>query len=160
MICRLIIITIIIVNSSNDFIYQYLQIASCVIIALIHYICKPYHNDLLNVFDGVVLQFLVLVSVLPLVEFFDSFNANLVVGIAFILVILPSAIFVTMKLITSRRKIKRLIGYCYLKCSQLRLRSQHYNEIPLDDTDSETQPTDFGVVIDDSRRINATVCTV
>ena len=160
MICRLIIITIIIANSSNDFIYQYLLIASCVIIALIHYIFKPYHNHLLNVFDGVVLQFLVLVSVLPLVEFFDSFNANLVVVIAFILVVLPSAIFIIMKLITSRGKIKSLIGYCYFKCSQLRLRSQRYNEIPLDDTGSGAPPTDFGVVIDDRRKINATVCTV
>ena len=125
---------------------------------MIHYICKPYHNHLLNVFDGVVLQFLVLVSVLPLVEFFDSFNTNLVVVIAFILVILPSAIFITMKLITSRGKIKSLIGYCYFKCSQLHLRSEDYNEIPLDDTGSETPPTDFGVVIDDRRRVNATVC--
>ena len=98
---------------------------------------------MLNVFDGVVLQFLVLVSVLPLVEFFDSFNTNLVVVIAFILVILPSAIFITMKLITSRGKMKSLIGYCYFKCSQLRLRSEDYNEIPLDDTGSETPPTDL-----------------
>ena len=83
MICRLVIITIVIINSSNNFIVRYSLIAACVIMCLIHQIVRPYSNQFLNAFDGVVLHFMVLVSVLPLVEFFDSFDSNAVVGIAF-----------------------------------------------------------------------------
>ena len=72
MICRLVIITIIIVNSSNSFIVRYSLIATCVIMALIHQIVRPYSNQFLNVLDGAVLHYMVLVSVMPLVEFFDS----------------------------------------------------------------------------------------
>ena len=160
MICRLVIITLIIASSSNDFAFQYLLISSSVIIALIHHILKPYHNHLLNVFDGAVLQLLVLVSVLPLVEFFDSFNPTLVVGITFILVILPSLSFITMKVITNKSNIKGMIGNCFVKCSQFHIRSRGYDEVPLDDPVSESPTNDFGIVIDDTRRVNATVCAM
>ena len=155
MICRLVIITIIISSSSNDFVFQYLLISACVIMALIHHIMKPYQNYMLNVFDGVILQLLILVSVLPLVESFGGFNSDVVVGIAFILVILPSVIFVIMKLMTNRGKIKRLIGYCYLKCSQFCLQSKGDGNV-----DSETSPNDFDIIVDDSMRRNAAVCSV
>ena len=160
MICRLLIIAIIIASSSNDFIFQYLLISASVIIALIHHILKPYNNHLLNVFDGAVLQLLVLVSVLPLAEFFDSFNPTLVVVITFVLVILPSVSFITMKLITNRKNIKGVIGHCCLKWSQFHLRLKSYDDIPLDDSVLKTSYSDYGIIIDDSRRINATVCTV
>ena len=87
MICRLVIIGIIISNSSNDSIFQYFLITACVVMALIHQILKPYSNSLLNEFDGTILHFLVLVSVLPLMDFLDSFDTNLLVGITCILVI-------------------------------------------------------------------------
>ena len=58
MICRLVIITIIIANSFNDFVLQYSLIAACVITTLIHQILKPYSNPLLNDFDGTILQFI------------------------------------------------------------------------------------------------------
>ena len=90
MICRLVIITIFIVNSSNDFIVQFSLIAACIIIALIHHILRPYSNDFLNVFDGAILQLITLVSVLPLAEYYDSFDSDLLVGLASILVTLPS----------------------------------------------------------------------
>ena len=79
MICRLVIIIIIIANSTNDFIFRYLLIIASVIMDLIHQILRPYSNSLLNVLDGIILHLLVLVSVLPLVEFFNSFDSNLVV---------------------------------------------------------------------------------
>ena len=73
MICRLVIIVIIIANSSNDFVLQYSLITVCVITALIHLILKPYSNPLLNDFDGTILQLLILCSALtPFVEFIDD----------------------------------------------------------------------------------------
>ena len=160
MICRLVIITIIIANSSSDFVFQYLLITACVAMALIHHSLKPYSSSLLNVFDGIILHFLVLVSVSPLVESFDSVNSNLIVGITFILVILPLLIFITMSLMINKEKIKRLSEYCYTKCTQLRIRSNNYLEIPLDEPEESSDEEEFVNVIDDSRRVNVTICDV
>ena len=119
MICRLVIITIIIVNSSNSFIVRYSLIATCVIMDLIHQIVRPYSNQFLNVFDGALLHYMVLVSVMPLVEFFDSFDSNVVVGIAFILIILPSVNYLIMIIMINKAKLKKLIiNGCY-KCTHL-----------------------------------------
>ena len=126
MICRLVIITIIIANPSNNFVFQYSLITACVIMASIHQQLKPYSNSLLNDFDGTILQFLVLISALPLVNF-HNFGENLLVTVTFILVVLPLLIFITMSLMINKDKIKKLPGYCYTKCSQLRIR---YHEIP------------------------------
>ena len=155
MTCRLLIITIIIANLSNDFVFQYLLITTCVIMALIHQLLKPYSNSLLNDFDGTILLFLVLVSVLPLVGFFNNFDANLLIGITFILVILPLLIFITMSLMINKEKIKKLTGYCNIKFTQLR--SKRYHKIPLNETE---EPEEFINIIDDSRRVNATICDV
>ena len=160
MICRLVIITIIIANSSNDFVFQYLLITACVAMALIHHSLRPYSSSLLNVFDGVILHFLVLVSVSPLVESLDSVNSNLLVGITFILVILPLLTFITMSLMINKEKIKRLPEYCYTKCVQLRIRLKKYLEIPLDEPEESSDEEEFVNVIDDSRRVNATICDV
>ena len=158
MICRLLIITIVIVNSSNDFIFRYLFITVCVIMALIHQILRPYSNDVLNDFDGVILHLFVLVSVLPMVESFTNFDANLLVGITFVLIILPLLIFIIMSLMINKENIKRLPRYCYTKCTQLHVRLRNYNEIPLNATE-ESSP-EYISVIDDSKRINATICDV
>ena len=153
MICRLIIITIVIANPSNDFIFQYLLLIACVIMALIHQIFRPYSNSVLNMFDGAIFHFLIVVSVFPLAEFYNNFDSKLVVGITFILVIFPALIFITMSLMINKEKLKKLPGYCYFKCSQLYLK--HHNEIPLNDIEESNEYID---VIDDSRRINAMIC--
>ena len=84
-------------------------------------------------FDGTILHFLVLVSVLPLGEIFDDYNSNLLVGITFILIILPLLIFITMTLMLNKEKIKKLPGYCSSKCSQL-----HYNQIPMNEIEESS----------------------
>ena len=156
MICRLVIIIIIIANSSNDFVFQYLLITACVIMASIHQNLKPYSNSLLNDFDGTILQFLVLISALPLVDFYN-FGANLLVGITFILVVLPLLIFITMSLMINTEKIKKLPGHCYIKCTQLH--SKKYHEIPLNEPE-KSPDQEYVTVIDDSTRVNATICDV
>ena len=89
MICRLVIIIIIIVNSPNDFTAHYLIITTCIIMALLHQIWRPYADDYLNLFDGVILHLTISVSFLPLVELFDDFNLNLVTGTIYTLVLSP-----------------------------------------------------------------------
>ena len=55
MMCQLVIITIVIADSSNDLVAKYLLIAVCGIIALIHLLIKPYNNEILNKYDGMIL---------------------------------------------------------------------------------------------------------
>ena len=80
MICRLLIITIIIINSFNTFIADYLLISACLLIALIHLMFKPYNNKTLNKLDGMILQTIVLVTALPLLD--DGFDSAFVTTIA------------------------------------------------------------------------------
>ena len=160
MICRLVIIIIVISDPSNDFILQYFLISFCVIVALLHQILRPYSSSMLNVFDGIILHFLVLVSVLPLGGLFNESNSNLLVGITLILINLPLLIIITMTLIINKEKIKKLPGYCYSKCSQLHLRN--YNKIPMNEIEGSTDEDEHVNVIDDSTRsrVNVTVCDV
>ena len=158
MICRLVIITIIIVDSSNDFVLQYLQLAVCVVTTLIHLILKPYSNSLLNDFDGAILLLLILISALPLVKFFDDSDTAVLMGITFATVMLPLVIFIAMSLMINKEKIKKFPIYCYTKCSQIQLRK--YNQIPLEEVEESADEEEYVSVIDDSRRINATICDV
>ena len=154
MICRLVIIVIIIVNSSNDFVTHYLIITACVVINLIHQLLKPYKDHHLNLFDGGILNLTILVSVLPLVEFFDSFDPNLVTGTLYVLVLLPLVSLIIMKLLIHRRNIKEMIVYCSTtKCK----RSRNDNEISLNDCETQLIKE---VVVDDNMRKNALIVEV
>ena len=150
MICRLLIIVIITVNSPNDFTTLYLIIIACVAMALTHQLLKPYRDDYLNMFDGAVLHLTILVSVLPLVEFFDSLNSNLVLGTAYVSVLLPLAGLITMKLVIHRRNIRNMINYC--KCK----RSRNVDEVALNDCQVQLL-REFDVIVDDNMRRNATI---
>ena len=155
MICRLFIITIIIANSSNNFAFHYLLIATNVITTLIHQLLKPYSSSLLNDFDGTILHILVLVSALPLVEFFNKFDTSLLAGITYISVMLPLFVFITMSIMINKENIKRLPGYCYTKCTQLHFKK--YDELSLNEMSDEVEYVNY---IDDSNRVNATICDV
>ena len=157
MICRLVIIVIIIVNSPNDFTTRYLIITACVIMDLMHHILKPYRDNKLNLFDGVVLHLAILVSFLPLVEFFDSFNSDLVIGAAYVLVLLPLVGLITMKLLIHRRNIAKMIYYCinFITCPH----SRNNNDIPLKDCQEQLLRED-GVIVDNNIKRNAITADV
>ena len=60
--------------------------------ASIHLIVKPYAHVALNVFDGTVLQIMILVAVLPFGEHYDNFGSHLILTlayVAYVLVLLP-----------------------------------------------------------------------
>ena len=67
MICRLVIILLVIVKiSDDDFTTQYLLISSCALMQLIHVLVRPYASTVHNIFDGIILQLIVIISVLRL----------------------------------------------------------------------------------------------
>ena len=68
MICRLLIIVIIIANPSNSDLSQFLLIFSSVILAFIPITLKPYKHKILYIFDGLILQLVVLATLIPLAD--------------------------------------------------------------------------------------------
>ena len=100
MICRLLIITIVIVNSSNEFVANYLLVVVCVIKELIHAIMKPYNKGILNKFDGIILHLIIFVAALTLLDDIDSLS---VMTTAYALVFLPLLIFFRNDLVITQR---------------------------------------------------------
>ena len=152
MICRLIIISVIIANLSEAFISRYLLITITTIMALIHLLVRPYADNILNMFDGAVLQLLILVTVLPLFEYFDTFDSYLVIGIASILVILPLVQLIVMKVFTSKQTLKDITKRTI---KQLPSQNLAQGNAPVNDVVC----TNFvNLSIDDDMRRNAIVC--
>ena len=63
-----------------------------------------------------------------------------------------------MSLMIKKEKLKKLPGYCYFKGLQLYLK--YHSENPLEETEELSNENELINVIDDSRRINATICDV
>jgi len=143
MICRLVIIVVFIAGSSNASLAHYILIVLCVIASTIHLMVRPYHYKKLNIFDGLILMLINFVTVLPL---FDTLNSNIVVGIAFTLMILPLVMFLVMVLLLCKEKLKKALDYCSASSKD---DSSENAEVPM---------SDIGLVIDDSMRIHATIC--
>ena len=155
MICRLITITIIIANLPEAFISRYLMITASTIISLIHLVVKPYVDNVLNMSDGAILHLMVLVTALPLFEYFDTFDSSLVVGIAIVLVVLPSVLFVVMKLLASKQTLNEAIKKILKRIS---LYNKAHEDAPVSDAVNTTPNNNFDLIIDENMRKNATVC--
>ena len=148
MICRLVIITILIINSSN--ITSYMLIAVCGIISLVHVLVKPYNNKLLNKFDSIILQLIILITALPL---FVDIDSSLVITVAFVLVILPLLNFIAMILFLNKNNITKII-------SRFTINKELTNTCSDDVNNNETAMKEFNYIVDDSTRENVkiTVC--
>ena len=154
MICRLIIITIIIANIPEEFISRYLLFTATTVIALIHLVVRPYTDNILNISDGAILQLMVLVSALPLFEYFDTFDSSFAVGMAFVLVILPLVQFVVLMIFVSKQKIIETIKNTI---NHFTFQFKSHTGEP-DNINNNTVSNDFDLVINDSMRRNATIC--
>ena len=124
--------------------------------ALLHHLWRPYTDNRLNLFDGVTLQLIILISNLPLIEFFDSFDTKLVIVTIYVLVLLPLMGLIAVKIWIHRNNTRVMIVYCsaLIKCK----RSRNNDLIPL--CDCETQLLKDVIIVDDSRRRNATIVDV
>ena len=155
MICRFLIIIVTVVNPPNNFTAHYLIITSSVIMDLIHQLCRPYVDNYLNLFDGAILHLAIFISFLSLVEFFDSFDSDLVIGTVYGLIILPLIGLITMKLLIHRRKIRNMAAYCILKCKN----SKKNDEFLLSDLETHLLK-EVSIIVDDNMRRNATIVDV
>ena len=132
MICRLLIITIVIVVTFNHMVANYLLVTVCAIIALIQLLTKPYNNEILNRLDGVILHIMIFITALPL---FDDLDSPLVITIiAFVLLFLPLLIIIVMTLYLHKDDIQKFAMRVKLKNKSPRRKDVcSKNEIPMDD---------------------------
>ena len=154
MICRLIVIAIVIGNSSNNFVSNYVLAIACGVIALVQIIVKPYNNEILNKFDGIILQLICFTAILP---WLDDFTSLLVIVIAFILIILPLLNFTAMTLFLHKDDLKQTFIKFTAKF-KLSNNSNKSNNNSIEE--SETPQSKFHFITDDSKRKNATICDV
>ena len=150
MICRLFIITIVIANSSNEFVANYLLTVVCVITELIHVTVKPYSKEILNKFDGIILHLIIFVAALTLLDDIDSPS---VMTTVYALVLLPLLTFFVMTLLLHKDELKKVITHFTLK-----------DELPDTSTDvndnNEVPMREFHHIVDDSARkkVTVTIC--
>ena len=151
MICRLVIITIVIANSSNELVASYVLIVACVIIALIHLTVKPYNNEILNKFDGVILHLIICIVALPLIDDFDS---PLVTTTSFMLVILPLLIFIALTLFLHKDNLKKIVKHVTFNSH---ITNNNNNDAAISD---DIRMKEFDNIVDDGMRQNvtATIC--
>ena len=155
MICRLVIILLVIVKISDDFTTQYLLISSCALMGLIHILVRPYANAIHNILDGILLQLIVIISVLPIVEIVDNYDETFVVVIAYLLVILPLTSFMAIKFWINKNNIQNSFKHLMIIVSHAK-----GNEIATNDTQQPVEMREFRIVVDDEMRRNATVVDV
>ena len=151
MICRVVIITVVIINSANDFVAHYMLIIICGIIALIHVTVRPYNIDILNKLDGVILHLIIFITALPLLNDFDS---PLVISMAFVLVIVPLLNFIGMTLFLHKDNLKNIVT-TYFTIKNVSPKS---NDVSNGVTNNEIPTKEFDLIVDDSMRENATIC--
>ena len=151
MICRIVIIILNIARISDAITTQYLLISVCALIEFIHLMVRPYTSTIHNIFDGIILQLIVIISVLPIVEFMDNYDKTLVMTMTYILLILPIASFITINLLINKHKIHGSIKYFCIKCSSKYV----YTALPTDDTDEHRN--EVGITVENNMRTHATV---
>ena len=155
MICRLVIILLVIVKISDDFTTQYLLISSCALMQLIHALVRPYASTIHNIFDGIILQLIVIISVLPVIEFVDKYDEIFVMVIVYVLVILPLMSFIVIK-VWINKNIIQIVSY---KCKKIFI-SCYYNEVSTDNSQEPVDIREFGVIVDENIRKNAIIVDV
>ena len=127
MICRLLVIIIVTVNSPNNFVTNYMLITVCGITYLIHLTVKPYNKDLLNKFDTIILHLIFFTAVLPLRENYDS---PLAITTAFVLVILPWLVIMC-TLLLYKDNLRKTTAFVISKYKSVCNKNGNNNEIGL-----------------------------
>ena len=120
----------------------------------IHVLVRPYASAIHNIFDGIILQLIVIIFVLPVVEYVDNnYDETLVLVIAYLLVICPITAFITIELWTNWKNIENSYKYLKERCIH------KYNVIRNDDT-SGINDAEPSIIIHDEMRKNVTIVNV
>ena len=97
---------------------------------LIHVLVRPYASTIHNTFDGIILQLIVIISVLPVSEFVNKYNEIFIIVTIYLLVILPLISFITIKICINKNSIQ--IAFC--KCKSILISCYYINEKAANDS--------------------------
>ncbi|XP_065908921.1 uncharacterized protein [Dysidea avara] len=149
MICRLVIIVIIIANPSNNYLSQFLLICTSVILAVLVIILRPYKHKILNIFDGLILRFVILATLIPLA---DNVSQQLSTATIIIVMFFPLIFFIALELIVHKDTINIITTKI----------TAHFKTEPAATTkdNNEVPSGDIGIVVDDNMRKNAIICEI
>ena len=111
MIFRLIILTIIVINSTDIFVTLYILLVSCSLMMLVHIAVKPYVSDALNLFDSCILVTITLVISLLIIETYRGSQSSTILATAIILIIMPLFTFLIMVVYLHTASIKKLVHF-------------------------------------------------
>ena len=156
MICRLVIILLVIVKISDDFTTHYLLISSCTLMALIHVLVKPYVSTIHNIFDGIILHLIIIISALTKVDLIDDYDETFVLVITYCLVVMPLTSFIVIKFWVNKKQIQTTFKGWRKKWLY------KYSSVPAGDAEelNENEENETVVIIDDSMRRNAIIVDV
>ena len=151
MICRLVIISIVIAKSADDFVANYILIVVCVITELIHAMVKPYNKELLNKLDTIILRLIILITALSLS---DDFESPFVITIAVILVISPLLILIAITLFLHKHNLRKMIKR--IECFAFKDEAPNKNDV----NKNEMPLGEYNLLVDDNMRENNTIFDV
>ena len=154
MIYRLLIILLVNVRVFDEFATQIILISTCAVMELIHVLVRPYVNSIHNILDGMILQSIVIVSVLPILEYVNKNDKTLVVAIAYFLVIWPLTTYIAIKFWTNRKNFFDTFKYVSQTCSK------KYSKLTTDNVKQQKAEVLLTIIVDDAMRRNATVVDV
>ena len=126
MIFRLIILTIIVINSTNVFVTLYLLLVACSLMMFIHIAVRPYVSKVLNLFDSFMILNMILVISLLIVETYRGFQSNSTLAITIILIIMPLLGCLVMVAYLHITNIKELASYL-INATRKRTKSTNYD---------------------------------
>jgi len=149
LICRVVLLTILIVVPSKDFPSQHILIVSCTIITGIHLTAQPYKHECLNKLDTFMLLFLMLVTIL---SGFEDADSGVVINLSFVLIFLPLILFMTMMLLMHKNKIKKM--FIQFKTLNSNTEDTHKN------TKVSLTDREIGIIIDDKLRQKGTISDI
>ena len=147
MICRLVIITIVIAKSADDFVANYILIVFCVITELIHAMVKPYNKMLLNKLDIIILSLIIFIVTLSLS---DNFDSPFVIITAVMLVISPLLILIAVTLFLHKHNLRNMIKH--IERFAFKDESPNKNDV----SKNEMPVREFDLVVDDNMRDKTT----
>ena len=157
MVFRLMILGILVINETSGLITLYSMQVVCIIMILVHVTVRPYNNNIVNVFDSVMLATLVLVISLQIIETSQGFLSNTALGIAFVLVILPLLVFLLIVVYLNIQNIKKLFLYCISTIKSCLTNKATKNEITEMPIRAHNTNNEIGITIDENVRRNAII---
>jgi len=127
-------------NVNNIFTVAYLKIGALVTMTLIHFIVRPYSNEILNSVDGFLLLTTIMVVMLQPFQASSGFATNTVIGLSFFLVLFPLFVYIVFIIpYMNKNNIKNILMSVFSSSKR-------------EATSTQMQPKLYQVTIDDELR--------